>query len=69
MPVVRNIQVDRLTVRRARYAFFLRGLPEAPVRGLVVRDSSFLEVSEGSVLEHVEDLVLHNVVIEPAERP
>ena len=66
VPIVRNILVERLTVRQARYAFFVRGLPGAPVRGLVVRDSSFNEVSAGSVLEHVEDLLLHNVVIQPA---
>ncbi len=64
VPVVRNILVERLTVRQARYAFFVRGLLGAPVRGLVVRDSSFLSVSRGSVLEHVEDLLLENVVIE-----
>jgi len=67
MPVVRNILVERLTVRQARYAFFVRGLPEAPVRGLVVRDSSFHAVSRGSVLEHVEDLLLQNVVIQPSD--
>jgi polygalacturonase len=63
VPVVRNILVERLTVRQARYAFFIRGLPGAPVRGLVVRDSSFDAVTRGSVLDHVEDLLLHNVVI------
>jgi polygalacturonase len=66
MPVVRNILVERLTVRHARYAFVVRGLPGAPVQGLVVRDSSFHAVSRGSVLDHVEDLLLQNVVIEPS---
>lgn len=65
-PMVRNIVVERLTVRRARYALFVRGLEAAPVRGLVVRDSSFFGVSEGSVLEHVADLRLERVVIEPS---
>jgi hypothetical protein len=66
VPVVRKILVERLTVRWARYALFVRGLPGAPVRGFVMRDSSFLAVSGGSVLEHVEDLPLQNVVIEPS---
>ena len=66
MPMIRNILVERLTVRQARYAFFIRGLEGAPLRGLVVRDSSFHSVSSGSVLEHVEDLLLQNVVIQPA---
>lgn len=67
LPVVRNIQVERLSVRQARYALFARGLSVAPVRGLVVRDSVFHQVGSASVLEHVEDLLLHDVVIQPAE--
>lgn len=66
MPVVRNILIERMTVHRATYAFFIRGLEGAPVQGFVVRDSSFQSVSRGSVLDHVEDLLLHNVVIEAA---
>ena len=31
-----------------------------------VRDSVFRGVAEGSRLEHVEELVLRNVVLEPA---
>ena len=67
-PVVRNLVVERLAVRRADYAFSVRGLPQAPVRGLAVRDSSFLSVSRGSLLEHVEDFLLSNVVIRPSSR-
>ncbi len=62
----RNILVERLTVRQAQFAIFIRGLEGAPVQGLVVRDSSFLAVSRRSVLEHVEDLLLQNVVIHPS---
>jgi polygalacturonase len=68
LPVIRNILVERLTVRQARYAFFIRGLPGAPIQGLVVRDSSFRAVSGGSVLEYVEDLLLQNVVIQPSSQ-
>ncbi len=66
-PVVRNVVVERMTVRKAAYAFFVRGLEASPVRGLAVRDSVFRGVAKGSRLEHVEDLVLRNVVLEPAE--
>lgn len=68
MPVIRNILVERLAVRQARYAFFIRGLEGAPVQGLVVRDSSFHSVSRGSVLDHVEDLLLQNVVIQASNQ-
>ena len=65
-PVVRNVVIDRLTVAKATYAFFVRGLETSPVRGVAVRDSAFRGVAKGSRLEHVEDLVLRNVVLEPA---
>jgi polygalacturonase len=66
VPVVRNILVERLSVRRAQYAFFIRGLPGAPVRGVAVRDSVFRGVTRGSLLEHVEYLVLRNTTILPS---
>jgi len=65
-PVVRTIEIDRLTVRKATYAFFIRGLEASPVRGLTVRDSIFQGVAKGSRVEHVEDLVLRDVTLEPA---
>jgi len=68
VPVVRNILVERLSVRRARHALFLRGLPGAPIRGLVVRDSTFRGVTRSSLLEHVEDLLLQNVVVQPSNQ-
>jgi polygalacturonase len=66
-PVVRNVVVDRMSVARAGYAFFIRGLEASPVHGVTVRDSAFRGVAKGSRLEHVEDLVLRNVVLEPAQ--
>jgi polygalacturonase len=66
VPIVRELLVERMTVRAAQYAFFVRWLETSPVRGLVVRDSAFRGVARGSRLEHVEDLTLRNVVIEPA---
>ena len=66
-PVVRNVVIDRMTVRKAAHALFVRGLESSPVRGMVVRDSVFRSVAKGSRLEHVEDLLLRRVVLEPAE--
>jgi polygalacturonase len=68
-PVVRNVRVDHLTVGRARYALFIRGLESSPVRGVLVRDSAFRRVAAGSRLEGVEDLVLWSVVLEPESEP
>jgi polygalacturonase len=66
-PVVRNVRIDRMSVGKARYAFFIRGLEASPVRGVRVYDSVFRGVREGSRLEHVEELLLRNVALEPVE--
>nr|MBP9947945.1 hypothetical protein [Vicinamibacteria bacterium] len=47
--------------------FFVRGLPGAPVRGLSVSDSTIRGVAKGSLIQGLADLVLRNVVIEPAD--
>lgn len=68
LPIVRNVRVERMTVKQAAYAFFVRGLPGAPVRGLSVIDSTIKGVSKGSLILGLEDLVLRNVSIEPADQ-
>jgi polygalacturonase len=68
LPVVRNVRVDRMTVGRARHALFVRGLEASPVAGVSVRDSVFRGLAEASRLEHVEELVLRNVALEPDGR-
>ncbi len=67
-PMVRQVAVERMDVRQARHALFVRGLPASPVRSLLVRDSRFRGIREGLRLSGVEELDLHNVVIEPAPR-
>jgi hypothetical protein len=57
-----------MTVGRARHAFFIRGLEASPVAGVSVRDSVFRGLAEASRLEHVEELVLRNVALEPDGR-
>ena len=61
LPIVRGIRVERLVVHRSRRALALRGLVAAPVRDILIRDSTFHSVSEPSVVEHVADLRLKNV--------
>jgi polygalacturonase len=65
-PLVRNIRIERLNVASAEHAFFVRGLPGAPVLDLEIADSRFRRIRRGSRIEHLEALVLRNVVIEPA---
>ena len=60
-PVVRNVALDGITMRRAEYALYLRGFAGAPIRDVRVTDCDFGEVAKPNVAEHVEGLSLRNV--------
>jgi len=66
-PIVRNVRVEKMTVKKADYALFVRGLPGMPVRGLTIVDSVISGVARGTLIQGLEDLVLRNVTIEPAD--
>lgn len=65
-PVVRNLRLERVRVQKARRAFSLVGLESSPVEGVSVRDSVFRGIAQASRVEHVRQLFLGNVVLEPA---
>lgn len=60
-PVVRNIDVRNLNVRQTRYALYLRGFKNAPIRDVRLADCDFAQASRPDVIENVEGLVLRNV--------
>ncbi|QXD14457.1 glycoside hydrolase family 28 protein [Rhodocaloribacter litoris] len=62
-PVVRNIDVRRLTSGQSTYALYLIGYPDAPIRDVYLADCRFDGVARDSVVEHVEGLVLDEVFI------
>lgn len=66
LPTVRNVRVERMSVKKAEYAFFVRGLPNAKVKGLTVLDSVIEGVSKGSLIEGLEDFVMRDVKVTPA---
>ena len=66
LPTVRNVRVERMTVGKAEHALFLRALDGAPIRGLVVRDSTFRDVAKGNRIEGTVDVDLANVAFVPA---
>ena len=66
VPVVRNVQVERMTVGKAGHALFVRALPRSPVTGLAVRDSRFSGLRTGSRLDGIGDLALENVIMDAA---
>jgi len=68
IPTVRNIEVERMHSAHSRYGIYIRGLQQSPLRGVVVRDSSFKEVTNGHVIEGAVDLTLVNVSVETAKK-
>jgi len=62
-PVVRDIDVRRVTSEKSTYALYLVGYPESPVRGVRLVGCRFAGVEQGNVVEHVEDLDLNDVLI------
>ncbi|MCG3191447.1 MAG: hypothetical protein DIJKHBIC_00675 [Thermoanaerobaculia bacterium] len=65
-PTVRNIRVERMTAGRAVHALFLRALAGSPLRGLLVKDSTFRDLEKGNRIEGTVDIDLENVTFLPA---
>lgn len=61
LPVVRNIHLDNIQCQQARRAFYIRGYERSPVQGLTVSNSSFGQVAEASVIEHLDGGLARNV--------
>jgi polygalacturonase len=62
-PVVRNVQVGGLTAKKAKYALYMRGFPNSPIRDVRLDRCSIAGVAENNVIEHVEGLVMNQVKI------
>ncbi len=63
VPIARNISIDRLTSKRSQYAFDLQGLENGPISDITIRNSTFENVAEGSIIKYVHSLKLDNVRI------
>ncbi len=65
-PTVRNIVVERMHSMHSQYGLLIIGLEHEPLRGVVVRDSTFRGVTNGHVIEGIVDLTLTDVTVETA---
>jgi polygalacturonase len=63
-PVVRNVRVERMHSAHSSYGIYVRGLDDAPVTGVVIRDSVFRGVEKGNLIEGAVDIELHNLTVE-----
>lgn len=62
-PVVRDIEVRDVTCAKSERALYLRGYADSPIRNVRLVDCRFANVEKENIVEHVEDLVLENVVV------
>jgi polygalacturonase len=62
-PVVRDIDVRRVTSRKSNFALLLEGYERSPVAGIRIQDCHFNGVRNGNRLAHISGLELINVTI------
>ena len=62
-PRVGNIEMLRVTSRKSKYALYLRGTRETPLRGIRLERCAFEDVAQADVIENVQDLVLDRVTV------
>jgi polygalacturonase len=62
-PVARNINMSNITSQKSKYGVYLRGLPKAPIYDVRISDSTFNNVAQGNVIEHVQRMEMENVRI------
>ena len=61
-PIVRDIEVRRVTSQKSQYGLLLRGYARTPVTNLRLVDCEFENVEKPDVLENVKDIAFTNVV-------
>jgi polygalacturonase len=62
-PIVREVQVQNLTTRGAKYALYLRGFAHAPIERVTLANCDFEGVQNANVIEDVKNISFNNVRI------
>lgn len=62
-PVLRNVTIERLTAAQSLRVLDAQGLPGAPVRDMILRACRFDGVTQASIMRHVENIRLEDVVV------
>ncbi|MCC6414472.1 MAG: hypothetical protein IT582_00975, partial [Opitutaceae bacterium] len=68
-PVVRNVQLDRITSSASPRVLFIRGFAGAVIDGIRISNSAFNGVTETEVVQHAGHITFNNVTITPAKLP
>ncbi|HKE24736.1 MAG TPA: glycoside hydrolase family 28 protein [Bryobacteraceae bacterium] len=59
-PVMNNVVVENITSEKSKYALYLRGYPEAPIKDVHVSHCTFNNVTETDVIQNVADIKLED---------
>ena len=63
-PIFRNIYLDNIVCQGARRALYFNGLPEMPIKNVVMQNS-FFATDKGADINYAEDINFNNVTITP----
>ncbi len=66
-PVVRNVQLDRVTSTGSPRLLFIRGFEGATIDNIRISNSVFNGVSETEVVQHAGTITFQNVTVNPAQ--
>lgn len=60
-PIVRNIEIADLRAKQAKYALYIRGFQNDPVRGVLLERCTFEHTAQKDVIENAEGVKLEDV--------
>jgi unsaturated rhamnogalacturonyl hydrolase len=66
-PVVRNVQLEKVTSAASPRVLFVRGFPGAVIEGIRIVDSTFTGLTETEVVEHAGSIIFDRVTLTPAK--
>lgn len=62
-PLLRNIAIEDVTCKKAKFAFWMKGYERSPITDVQVENCEFNGIEKPNVLEHVKEMTLSNVKV------
>jgi polygalacturonase len=63
MPIVRDVELLRVTSKKSQYGLYIRGFEGSEISGVRIIDCTFDNVAKGNVIEHASPVEMRNVRI------
>jgi polygalacturonase len=67
IPIVRNINMEKVTSRKSRYALSIRGYERSPISDIHLKNCAFNNVQRASIIDGAEYIMFENVKINAPE--